>query len=125
MRTASEWLRRTTACCGIALLLTASGCVTHRMGDFTVLTNRVPRISDLDLGSAERVHVIGEDVTHASLIPWGSVPATMFGALDDALEKGGGDVMTDATVKVRMDFFLLYARTTWTVEGDVIKTRKN
>jgi hypothetical protein len=109
---------------GISLLL-SSGCMTVPFGDFTVLSNKTVRISDIDLGKAEKEHVVGEDVSQVFLIPWGSMPPTVFGALDDAFKQADGDVMVDATVKIKSEFYLFYARNKVIVEGDVIKTRKN
>lgn len=123
----NRWIKRGAfGLLGLTLLL-GSGCVTQRLGDFTVLSNKTMRISDVDLGTAEKQHVVGEDIVQ-SVFPgifWGTMPPTLFGALDDAFKKTGGDVMVDATVKFTSRFYLVYSRATMTVEGDVIKTRKN
>lgn len=101
-----------------------NGCVV-RHGDFTVLSNKLVKTSGFELEKADRVKSIqGKDVQHIILfIPFGSAP-TLEGALDDAFEKGGGDVMTDAVVKTYFVWIpLLYAQSAWVVKGDVVKTR--
>jgi hypothetical protein len=106
-----------------ALLL--PGCVI-RHGDFTVLSNKLIRTSDFDLSSAEPLgHVVGDDTAHIIVfIPTKAQP-TLEGAIDDALRRAGGDVMTDAVVKFRSWYIpLIYGRTGWIVEGDVWRTRK-
>ena len=111
----------------LALLLSAfllGGCVV-RHGDFTVLSNKLVRTSGFELEKADRVKSIqGKDVQHVLLfIPFGSAP-TLEGALDNALEKGGGDVMTDAVVKTYFVWVpFIYAQSAWVVKGDVVKTR--
>lgn len=112
---------------GIALLVVmfiCCGCLI-RHGDFSVLSNKLLNVADFELSKADRVKGIeGKDVQHMILfIPIGGVP-TLEGALDNALEKGGGDVMTDAVVKTWAFTLILYGQSAWKVEGDVVKTRK-
>jgi len=116
---------KTTALIISALCLCiATGC-TVRHGDFSVLSNKLIRTSDFELDKADRVKGIsGKDVQHIVLfIHFGSAP-TLEGALDDALEKGGGDVMTDAVVKWYWWWIpYIYGQSAWVVKGDVVKTR--
>jgi hypothetical protein len=110
----------------LGLLLVSSGCVI-RHGDFSVLSNKVLRLSAFELDKADRVRgIVGKDVSHIIIfIPTGGTP-TLEGALDDALEKGGGDVMTDAVVKAWSWYIpYIYGQSGWSVKGDVVKTRKN
>lgn len=111
---------------GGALVLSATACVV-RQGTFPVISNKLVNTADFRVGQAERVKgVEGRDVSHfITYIPTGG-PATLEGALDDALEKGGGDVMTDAVVTYW--FWVIpyvYAQAGWSVKGDVVKTRGN
>jgi hypothetical protein len=47
-------------------------------------------------------------------------------AVDDALGKGNGDVMTDATVHHWFWYIpYIYGQEGWSVTGDVVKTRRN
>ena len=119
--------------CGSVLILSAllasflgSGCTTNH-GDYTVLSNKLIRSSDFELSKADRKKtVVGEDVAHIIFIIPTKQQVTMEEAVDDALEKGDGDVMTDATVKFTSWYIpLIYGTTKWVVEGDVVKTRRN
>ncbi len=113
----------------LGALLTAilgSGCTTNH-GDYTVLSNKLVRSSNFELSKADRKKsVVGEDVAHIILFFPTKQQVTMEEAVDDALEKGDGDVMTDATVKFTSWYIpLIYGTTKWVVEGDVVKTRRN
>jgi len=102
-----------------------TGCVVNH-GDFNVLSNKTIRLSEFELEKADRAKgVVGKDVTHIIIfIPTGSDPR-FEEAMDDALEKGGGDVMTDAVVK-SWGWYIpyVYGQFGWSVKGDVVKTRK-
>jgi hypothetical protein len=102
-----------------------TGCV-YRHGEFTVMSNKLVRTSDFELDKADRAKGIeGSDAQVILLFFPLSGPPTLMGALDDAFEKGGGDVMTDAVVKTYFIWIpLLYAQSGWIVKGDVVKTRK-
>ena len=51
---------------------------------------------------------------------------TLEAAIDDALRKGQGDVMTDAVVHYWTWYIpYIYGQTGWEVVGDVVKTRRN
>ena len=109
----------------VILLIVLTGCAV-RHGDFTVVSNKVLRLSEFELGKAERVKgVEGKDVSHIVIfIPVGGAP-TIEGALDNALEKGGGDVMTDAVISSYGWYIpYIYGQFGWKVKGDVVKTRK-
>ena len=107
-------------------ILILSGCMV-RHGDFTVMSNKLVRLSEFELEKADRVKgVSGQDIQHIIIFfPTGG-PPTLDGALDNAFEKGGGDVMTDAVVS-SWGFYIpyIYGQVGWKVEGDVVKTRKN
>jgi hypothetical protein len=106
-------------------MLAGAGC-TIRHGDFTVLSNKVMRLSEFELDKADRVkNVTGEEVQHIIVIIPTSGPPTVEGALDDALQKGSGDVMTDAVVK-QWGWYIpyIYGQAGWSVTGDVVKTRR-
>lgn len=112
---------------GAALVvLLVTGCVA-RQGDFTVLSDKLVDTKDFDLSTAKKVdHVTGEDKTRIIVfIPTKANPS-LEGAIDDALEKGGGDVLTDATV-YSFGWYIpyIYGESGWRVEGDVVKTRQN
>ncbi len=103
-----------------------TGCVV-RHGDFSVASNKLLRLSEFELDKADRAKgVVGKDVQHIVIFfPIGG-PPTLEGAMDDALEKGGGDVMTDAVIK-SWGWYIpyIYGQGGWSIEGDVLKTRNN
>lgn len=105
---------------GIALFV--SGC-TQRIGDMTVITNRLVNLDRVDLDKLPtKKRVIGEDSRWMVLfIPLGM--PTLKDAVDDALNKGGGDVMTDAVVRETFWWAILFGKMGLVVEGDVVKTR--
>ncbi len=112
-------------CCFlICVFAIGSGC-TMRHGDFTVISNKMVRLSEFEVDKADRIrNVKGTDVQHMILgIPL-SGPPTLEGAMDDAFEKGGGDVMTDAVVTSEFFTFILYGKNSWVIKGDTIKTRR-
>jgi hypothetical protein len=102
-----------------------SGC-SVRHGDFTVVSNKLVRLSEFELEKADRVRGIeGKDVQHIIIFIPTSGPPTIEGALDNAIEEGGGDVMTDAVIEA-WGFYIpyIYGQAGWSVKGDVVKTRK-
>ena len=108
----------------VSALLTG-GCMIHH-GDFTVATTKLVRLNEVELDKATRVkNVEGDDTAHIIIfIPTGN--PNLKTAMDNALEKGGGDVMTD--VRIDNSFFYIpyiYGQVSWTVKGDVVKTRRN
>jgi len=107
----------------LALSVLVAGCVV-RQGDFTVLSDKLIDAKDFDLSGSEKVRrVKGEDKARIIvLFPTGQ--PSLEGAIDDALEKGGGDVLTDAVVHSYSWYIpYIYGETGWRVEGDVVRTR--
>ena len=104
-----------------ATLLITTGCTT-RLGDMTVLSSRNVTLNKVDLDKLPQVKgITGRDSKFIFLcIPFG-VPR-LEDALDDALNKGGGDVMIDAVVHQEGWWFLV-GETALTVKGTVVNTR--
>ena len=73
-----------------------TGCTT-RLGDFTVLSTKNVDVSGLKPGDRQT----GEDCVNLlfSMIPMGEV--NWKNAMDQALERGKGDVMVDAVLTVK------------------------
>ena len=112
--------------CIVTLPVLLTGCVT-RHGDFSVVSNKVLRLSEFELDKADRAKgIVGKEVQHIIIFIPTSGPPTLEGAMDDAFEKGGGDVMTDAVIK-SWGWYIpyIYGQSGWSVKGDVVKTRKN
>jgi hypothetical protein len=113
-----------------ALVLTAMllncGCVVHH-GDFTVASTKLVRLNEFELEKASRAkNVEGDDISHiVFLFPTKANP-TLKTAMDNAMDVGNGDVMTDVSIDF-IHFYIpfLYGQTGWTVKGDVVKTRRN
>jgi hypothetical protein len=103
------------------LVLGTTGCVT-RLGDMTVLSTRNVTLSKVDLDRMPQVKgITGRDSKFIILcIPLG-IPH-LEDAVDEALNKGGGDVMVDAVVHQEGWWFLV-GQTALTVKGSVVNTR--
>lgn len=109
----------------ILISLFLAGCAT-RQGDFTVISNKMLRLSEFELDKKDRVKgVVGEDVAHIIIFFPTKGTVTLEDAMDNAFEKTDGDVMTDAVV-TSWGFYIpyIYGQMGWKVEGDVVKTRK-
>jgi hypothetical protein len=96
------------------LILLLSGCATNRIGDFTVLSTRLVDLSHIPpekLKGGTRVR--GEDMH------FGSFP-NVKSAIDNALDKGHGDIMVDAVLYHRVAVFAQG----YVVEGRVINSQE-
>lgn len=102
-----------------------SGCTTQH-GTFTVISNKLVNTKEFDLSRADRAKgVIGTDEAHIIVFVPTKAQITLKGALDDAMAKGKGDVMTDATISFWYWWIpYIYGNTGWEVKGDVVKTRQ-
>jgi hypothetical protein len=109
----------------VAVSVLMSGCTVNH-GTFTVASTKLVRLNEFELDKAGRVKgVQGEDVAHIIVfIPTGT--PTLKTAMDNALDQGAGDVLTDVRIET-WNFYipLLYGQNGWSVKGDVVKTRKN
>lgn len=114
-----------TILCIVFLVFILNAC-SIRHGDFTVLSNKLVNLTDFELGKTDRAKgVEGEDVQNIILFIPTSGPPTLEGALDNALEKGNGDIMTDAVISWRYFYLpLIFGQQAWEVKGDVVRTRK-
>jgi hypothetical protein len=93
------------------LLLT--GCATNRFADFTVVSTKNVDLTRLTPEAIEAgVNVEGQDLTF-----W-SAP-NMETAIDNALEKGNGNLMLDAVVSFRSGW-----KSGYIVEGTVVDVTK-
>ena len=96
-----------------------TGCWNQRLGDFSVISSR-----NFDLNSDYVLlekGVIGEDTQYIIIfIPTGQI--NIENAVDDALKRVDGDVMTNATIKFQ-GFYIpyIYGESRYVVEGDVWK----
>jgi len=112
-------------CALLLVALFAPGC-TARLGDFTMISNKLVKLDKVDLDSLPtRKNVVGEDIRLVELLflPLFWNQPTIEGAVDDTLEKGGGDLITDAILTQKSTFFLLGRTAGFQVKGDVVVTR--
>jgi len=106
---------------GLLLAFLAVGCST-RMADLTVVSNRSVNLDAVDFDSlpVER-RVEGRSSSFVLLfIPLGA--PSFEEAIDDALERGQGDLMTDVTIHSTSWWFLV-GQNGIRVQGDVRNTR--
>jgi hypothetical protein len=116
-------LRSTGAPLGaIAVAFAANACAV-RQADMTVISTRNVSLNRFDLDRAPHVDgVVGRDtVPVILLIPFGT--PHLEDAIEDALTKGGGDVMVDAVVHQRGWTAILFGAQSVEVKGSVVKTR--
>ena len=109
-------------CLGLGMLV-ISGC-SMRICDFSVIATKNVSLDKVDLDALPQVKgVTGEDSRFILVfIPFG-VPH-LEDAIDDALDKGNGDVMIDAVVHSKGWWFVV-GETALTVKGTVVNTRGN
>ena len=107
----------------VSAALFLSGCAV-RLGDMSVLSTRNVSLDRVDLDSRPQVKgVVGEDSKFMLLfIPLG-IPH-LEDAVDDALDKGQGDVMVDAVIHSTGWWFII-GQNSLRVKGTVVKTREN
>jgi len=81
----------------LTILLFMSGCSTH-ITDLSMISNKNINLNKVDIDKLPtKKHIEGEDSKFVFLfIPFGA--PTLKEALNDALEKGDGDLMVDASV---------------------------
>jgi hypothetical protein len=101
--------------------LLSSAC-SIRLGDFTALSTKSVSLNRVDLDTLPHTdNVTGEDSKWMILLFPIGFPH-LETAVDEALEKGGGDVMTDA-VLYSSGWWFLVGKNTLKVKGSVVKTR--
>jgi hypothetical protein len=99
------------------------GC-SIRVADMTLMSTRIVALDRVDIDKLPVTRrVVGEDSRWNILgIPLG-VPH-LKDAVDDALNKGNGDLMTDAVIYQTGWTAIIVGQNSLRVEGDVVKTRK-
>ena len=108
---------------GALLAITLSAC-SIRTADMTLMSTRIVHLDRVDIDKLPTTkRVVGEtSKTTILLIPFFGLPQ-LKDAVDDALNKGNGDLMTDAVVYQSQWTAILVGGMTIRVEGDVVKTR--
>ena len=104
------------------VIVAVAGCRT-RVGDLTVVTTRNVNLDSVDLDTKPTLrNVEGRDTVFMFLfIPFGF--PHLEDAVDDALDKGNGDVMTDVSIH-QGGWWFLVGESYIAVQGDVVRTRE-
>jgi len=104
-------------------LMTALGCSTMPMGSFSVLSTKNVNIND------QKFELVRRRVKGISkrpiiiIIPMGS--PIISEAVDNALNNGQGDILTNVTLTVN-SFYIpyIYGESSYEIVGDVLKARR-
>ena len=104
----------------ILAIFSLGACSTH-LTDFTMISTKNVSLDKVDIDKLpQKKNVIGEDKKFMFLfIPFG-VP-TIQAALNNALEKGNGDLMVDVAVEAKGWWFLI-GETGFEIKGNVVNT---
>ena len=98
---------------GLCLFLLLAGCATNRLVDFTVVSTKNVDLTQLTTEAIEAgVKAEGQNITF-----W-SAP-NMETAIDNALEKGKGNLLLDAVVSFKSGW-----KSGYIVEGTVVDVTK-
>jgi hypothetical protein len=93
------------------------------MGDLTVASTRLASLDRVDLDALPtKRRVVGEDVKWVVFIIPIGIPH-LEDAVEAALDAGGGDVLTDATIH-QVSWWFLFGQIGYRVIGDVVDTRQ-
>ena len=105
----------------LAIVLCMGGCTTH-MTDLSMISNKNINLDRADIDKLpQKKHIEGEDRKFIFLfIPFGQ--PTLKEALNDALQKGGGDLMVNASV-YHTGWWLGIGEVGIKIKGDVINTK--
>lgn len=105
----------------MAVVACLGGCTTH-ISDLSVISNKNIDLERLDLDVLpQKKRVEGRDDKFVFLaVPFGQ--PTLKEAVNDALEKGGGDLMVNASIYVRQWWFLI-GQIGISIKGDVVNTK--
>ena len=122
MTRSSRRARRSGLTGMLVIGMLAFGCTT-RIGDLTFVSTRNIDLTHVSLDMQQGKRVKGSDCKYAILgiIPLG-LP-TLQGAVDDALQKGGGNVMIDQVTYISNYWFVLFSRSCIRSEGTVLDTK--
>jgi len=106
------------------IVLVLSGC-TVRVADLTLVSTKNIDLSNTQLDARKGERITGENCAIAllGLLPLG-VP-NLQEAVDEALEKGKGNVMVDEVTYVKQAYFILFSQSCIEVEGTVLNIAEN
>lgn len=110
-------------CLGLLVVLSVLAGCRIRTGDLTIAATQLTELDkiDLDASPVQRGVEGRSSVWIILFFPLG-VP-NLQSAIDDALDQGGGDLMTDVAL-YREEWWFLVGQSAIIAEGDVINTRR-
>ena len=105
----------------ILMMIFLSGCSTH-LTDLSMISNKNINLEKIDIDRApQRKLVEGEDSKFIFLFfPFGT--PKIKEAVNDALQKGNGDLIVDASLYAKSWWFLV-GQTSIQIKGTVVDTR--
>ena len=109
----------------IGFLLSSIGC-SRRLADLSMISTKSVELDMVDIDKLPQTrNVIGKDEVFMFLffpIPFRA--PHLENAVDDALEKGGGDLLVDSVISHKMWWFFI-GQQAIEIKGTVVKTRHN
>ena len=109
----------------IGFLLSSIGC-SMRLADLSMISTKSVELDKVDIDKLPQTrNVIGKDEVFIFLffpIPFRYLH--LENAIDDALEKGRGDLLVDAVIRSKSWWFI-FGQQSLEVKGTVVKTRHN
>ncbi len=118
----SPGLRSVRLFASLVCLLAISGC-SLRIADMSLISTRNVNLDRVDIDTLEGTQVEGSDSGWIFLFIPFSFPH-LENAIDVALNRAGGDLMTDAVVHASGWWFIV-GQQTIRVEGTVVNTRRS
>lgn len=108
-------------CLSVGLVWVCTGCV-QRMGELTLASTQPVQLDGVDLDSLPvQRHVTGRSKRFILFVLPLGIPRLQE-AMDDALARADGDVLTDVSIR-RTAWWFLVGEVGWEVTGNVVKTR--
>ena len=106
----------------VVLLLTTVGCTSH-FADFTAISTRDVTTKEVNLNKLPvKKNVEGQNRAFWSIFtPMRHV--SLSKAVEDALNKGDGDLIVNAEVTLKRIFVVIGAISTLKIKGDVVNTK--
>lgn len=103
------------------MIIVLSACTTH-LTDVSLMSNKNVNLNNVNIDKLPQVkNVVGKSSVFIFLfIPFGQPQIKL--ALNDALKKGDGDLMVDASISSKSWWFLV-GENSIVIEGTVVKTK--
>lgn len=116
----------------VTILLSLSSCTRH-IAEFSAISTRAVAPGIIDLTKLEQKKVTGVDSEIAVFFPPGFIiyhpfipvygPLKLEDAVENALAKGKGDLLLDATLQYKTGFYFLFGRKSYVIKGTVVNTQ--